>query len=237
LSGGFVKDFDMSTDRKCDVLVVAAHPPELEGLKELLGASLDGEVGALRVATDAVGIGLVSAAVGTSIAIASHAPRCVVLVGTCGAYPRRGADLAVGDVVVAHRVHLASTAAIEARGGFPAPMIVAAEADSALSHAIGAEGARPAGVATTLAITTDDDLANRVGDSLGCETEHLEAFAVASACARARVPFAMAFGVANRVGSRAREEWLRHHLAAGRAATDVVAAWLRRGAPGMGPRS
>ena len=81
--------------------------------------------------------------------------------------------------------------------------------------------------------SSDLALANRVGDALECEVEHLEAFAVATACARARVPLAVVLGVANRVGSRAREEWLHHHQAAGKASTDVVAAWLRRGAPGL----
>lgn len=223
----------MSADRKSDVLVVAAHPPELAGLAALLGESLEGVVGAVHVATEAVGIGLAAAAVGTSIAIESHAPRCVVLVGTCGAYARRGADLAIGDVIVAERVHLVASAAVESRGAFPAPMLVATKTDDALSGALAADGGRRADVATTLAITTEDDLANLIGDSLRCETEHLEAFAVASACARAKVPFAAVLGVANRVGSRARDEWLRHHLDAGRGATDVVASWVRRGAPGF----
>jgi hypothetical protein len=94
------------------------------------------------------------------------------------------------------------------------------------------ETGRRVDVATTLAITTDDVLASRVADAYGCEVEHLEAFAVASACARERVPMAAVLAVANRVGSRARDEWRRHHGAAGKAATDWVAAWLRRGAPG-----
>ncbi|MET0595374.1 MAG: hypothetical protein ABW133_21935 [Polyangiaceae bacterium] len=223
----------MSTDRMNDVLVVAAHPPELAGLTALLGESLRGEVGPLRVVTEAVGIGLVAAAAGTAMAIATHRPRCVVLVGTCGAYPRRGAALAIGDVIVARRLHLASTAAVDTRGAFPAPMLVATETDDSLSRGLAEEKSRRADIATTLAITTDDDLANLVGDKLSCETEHLEAFAVATACARAEVPFAAALGVANRVGTSARQEWLRHHLDAGRAATDVVAAWIRRGAPGV----
>ena len=227
----------MSTDGMNDVLVVAAHPPELSGFAALLGESLRGEVGALRVVTEAVGIGLVAAAAGTAVAIATHAPRCVVLVGTCGAYPRRGADLAIGDVIVAHRLHLASTAAVDTRGAFPAPMLVVTETDPSLSRGLASEKARRADLATTLAITTDDDLANLVGDTLSCETEHLEAFAVATACARAEVPFAVALGVANRVGGAARQEWLRHHLDAGRAATDVVTAWLRRGAPGLAART
>jgi nucleoside phosphorylase len=111
-------------------------------------------------------------------------------------------------------------------------MRVTLDPDPALGQALAGEWVRRVGVATTLAITTDDALADRVAETLGCEVEHLEAFAVAGACALAGVPMAVVLGVANRVGSRAREEWLRHHPAAGKAASDVVAAWLDRGAPG-----
>jgi nucleoside phosphorylase len=111
-------------------------------------------------------------------------------------------------------------------------MIVEAETDRDVTHALAGENIRRADVATTLAITTDDALANSIAASLRCEVEHLEAFAVAAACLRASVPFAVALGIANRVGSTARDEWRRHHLSAGRAAIDVVASWLERGAPG-----
>ena len=216
-----------------DVLVVAAHPPELAGLKALLGDALRANVYDLEVAAEAVGIGLAAAAAGTATAVGTHAPRCVVLVGTCGVYESRGGDLGIAQVVAAQRIRLASTAIVEGRGAFPGPMLVGVDADASLSAALAGENVRPVGVATTLAITTDDALADRVGSALECEVEHLEAFAVVAACARLHVPAAVVLGVANRVGSRAREEWLSHHEAAGNAATDVVAAWLRRGAPGL----
>jgi nucleoside phosphorylase len=214
-----------------DVLVVAAHPPELVGLEALLGDALRGEVEGVHVAAEAVGIGLAAAAAGTASALRAHAPRAVVLVGTCGVYENRGRDLAISAVVTASRIHLASTAVVEGRAAFPGPMRTVIEPDAPLSDALSGEPVRRVGLATTLAITTDDALAKRVGELLGCEVEHLEAFAVATACACAQVPFAVVLGVANRVGSRARDEWVRHHEAAGRAATDVVVAWLRRGAP------
>jgi nucleoside phosphorylase len=219
-----------------DVLILAAHPPELAGLTALLGDSLRAAAGSVRVAAEAIGIGLPAAAVGAAMAIRIHEPRCVVLVGTCGVYAGRGGELAVGAVVRARRIQLVSTAMVEGRGAFPAPMNVVAETDAGLSAAIGA-AAKAVDVATTLAITTDDTLARRVGETTGCEVEHLEAFAVAAACTAERVPMAAVFGVANRVGSPARDEWRRHHESAGKAATDVVAAWLERGAPGVPVRT
>jgi nucleoside phosphorylase len=222
----------MSVAQVTDVLVVAAHSPELAGLRELIGGQLGGRVADVRIAIEAVGIGLPAAAVGTATALRAHAPACVVLVGTCGAYDPRGGDLTVAQPVIAKRLLLASTAAAEERGAFPGPMAIAVETDVALSGGLAGESGRRVDVATTLSITTDDVLASRVADAYGCEVEHLEAFAVASACARERVPVAAVLAVANRVGSRARDEWRRHHVTAGKAATDWVAAWLRRGAPG-----
>jgi len=222
----------MSVAEVTDVLIVAAHAPELAGLRELIGGQLGGRVADIRIAIEAVGIGLPAAAVGTVTTVRAHKPSCVVLVGTCGAYDSRGGDLAVAQPVIAKRLHLASTAAAEERGAFPGPMAVGLDTDVALTRGLAGETERRVDVATTLAITTDDVLATRVGDAFRCEVEHLEAFAVASACARENVPLAVVLAVANRVGSRARDEWRRHHEAAGKAATDLVADWLRRGAPG-----
>ncbi|HMI85745.1 MAG TPA: hypothetical protein VK550_16730 [Polyangiaceae bacterium] len=222
----------MSRAATTDVLVVAAHPPELAGLKPLLGDRLRASVHDVEVAAEAVGIGLAAAAAGTAMALRAHIPRCIVLVGTCGAYPDRAPDLGLLQVIAASRIRLASTAAVEGRGAFPGPMLVGVDPDASLSQALAGDDVRRVGVATTLAITTDDALAGRVSSALECEVEHLEAFAVVAACARLHVPTAVVLGVANRVGRSARDEWLRHHQAAGNAATDVVAAWLGRGAPG-----
>jgi nucleoside phosphorylase len=140
--------------------------------------------------------------------------------------------VAIAAPVIARRLHLASTAAADGRGAFPGPMVVAVETDAGLCQGLARETGRRVDVATTLAITTDDDLARRVSDAFACDVEHLEAFAVATACARERVPMAAVLAVANRVGSAARDEWRRYHDAAGKAATDCVAQWLRRGAQG-----
>src|SRR6185503_14101724 len=126
----------MSRVLTTDVLVVAAHWPELAGLKALLGEDLRGRVGDLQVVAEAVGIGLAAAAAGTATAVETHPPRCVVLVGTCGVYERRGGDLGIAAVVTANAIRLASTATVEGRGAFPGPMLVAIDADVALSQAL-----------------------------------------------------------------------------------------------------
>ncbi|MGO8999782.1 MAG: MYXO-CTERM sorting domain-containing protein [Polyangiaceae bacterium] len=75
-------------------------------------------------------------------------------------------------------------------------------------------------------------LSSRLAESSGAAVEHLEAFAVATSCAAAGVPFAAVLAVANAVGAVGREQWRAHHAAAGRAAASVVERWLVGGASG-----
>jgi nucleoside phosphorylase len=223
----------MAADREPDVLLVAAHPPELSGLRPWLGAELHAEMGGIEVLAEPVGIGLSAAAGGMAALLDRLRPRALVLIGTCGAYPGRGPDL--GQVVVAGTVHLVSAAVALGQGAFPDPRSTAIDTDPALSAGIGGSGLRSVDVATTLAITVDDGLCGQIGRREGCHVEHLEAFAVAEQAAPRRVPFACVLGVANRCGGAAREQWRANH---GRVGDDVarhVAAWLERGAPGLRP--
>ncbi len=211
-----------------DVLIVAAHAPELAPVAGVRADGHPARVGGLWVAVAPVGIGLPAAAAGTALALVARAPALVVFTGSAGAYAsRRPAQ----GVVVARTVRLVSTAAVEGRGGMPVPMDRALAPDAPLADALARHGAERADVATTLAITTDDALAERIAEATGCDVEHLEAYAVASACARAGVPCAFVLGLANRVGRGAREEWVRRHVEADAAAAAVVSSWLAAGAP------
>jgi futalosine hydrolase len=213
------------------ILILSAHLPELSGLRAMLGDDLRGTSGGLSVVGRTVGIGLVAAAAGAAVVLRAFEPRAAILVGTCGAYAGRG--ISIGEVVIGRRVCLASTAVVEERGAFPGPMLVEADLEGPLSEGVAQEGVRRADVATTLAITTDDPLAARVADGVRCDVEHLEAFAVARACAEEGVPLAVVLGVANMVGGSARAEWQANHRAAGEAAATHVARWLELGAPGV----
>ncbi len=214
----------------CDILIVAAFSPELSGLEMLLGPSMTESVGGARVAARPVGVGLVCAAAGASLSVARVSPSAVVLVGTCGAYP--GSGLGIGDVVLARWVALVEPAAVEQEAAFPAPMATRLAADAELTAGLAACGGTPADVATTLAVTTSDALSSRLAKGSGAAVEHLEAFAVATACAAAGVRFAAVLAVANAVGSVGREQWRAHHMAAGRAAASLVERWLVGGASG-----
>ncbi len=172
-------------------LFLAAFPPEIAGLDPTADRAT-------------VGVGLVEASLGAAAIIAERAPRHVVLIGTVGAYPSAG--LEIGDVVTAERVLVASSsgAIVDA---MPASVIAAPIAT-----------ARRVVVATTLSITTDDDVAILLEKSTGAHVEHLEAFAVARACEHAGVKFSAVFGVANVVGSHGRDQWRENHERAAAAA-------------------
>jgi nucleoside phosphorylase len=218
--------------QNCDLLVVAAFPPELTGLEATLCLAGDGlptKVGSIVVCAAPVGIGLVEAALGTASCLHAYAARAVVLVGTCGAYSQAG--LSVADVIVARSALLVEPAVVRGAAAFPEVIPVRHNAYEPIVGELAALGGRSVDVATTLGVTTDDTLAAQLASS--GEVEHLEAFAVASACVKENVPFAAVLGVANRVGASGRSEWRAHHMAAGIAATRLVTRWIEKGAPGI----
>lgn len=184
------------------IVLLAAFAPELEAAPRALPRAL-------------VGVGLVSSALGAARLLADRKPSAAILLGTCGAYA--GSGLSIGDVVVAERTCLADAGQAESRAAILLPMREPVELDRALREKLGA-GARLVSVATTLAVTTDDALAESLARSSGCAVEHLEAYAVARAFADAAVPLAIVLGVANDVGSRGREQWAANHRSAAAAA-------------------
>jgi nucleoside phosphorylase len=203
--------------RNMRVILLAAFPPELEGLE-----------GAFP--SDVVGVGMVQSALGAARAAqalgsaAAAGEPLGVLVGTCGAYASSG--LAVGEVVEATAHVLADGTALEGRSALVGPLSDRIEASATLG------AGRPALVATTLGITTDDALADGLALRTGASVEHLEAYAVATAFAAAGVPLAVVLGVANAVGRTGRDEWQRNHRAAARAAVTAVRRALElRAAP------
>lgn len=179
------------------VLFLAAFGPELVALDS-------------RIERATVGVGLVEAALGAARVLAERRPKHVVLVGTVGAYPQSG--LAIGDVVIAERVLLATPS-----GALVDAMTTSLDADA--SPFIG----RRVTVATTLAITTDDAIAAALEHATNAHVEHLEAFAVARACADAGITFSAVFGIANVVGSVGREQWRANHVRASAAACAAAA--------------
>jgi len=217
-----------------DVLILAAHRPDLVGLRSTLSEQLDGVVRGLHVLGKTVGLGMPVAGGSSANRVARLAPRSVILLGTCGVYPGL-AQYRPHDVMIASKLHLIDHAVLAGRAMFPEPMQTTLETHSLLAAGLCAAGQRTriAPVATCLSITSDDALAAHVHKSTGCEGETLEAFAVAHACHAAQVPFAAVLGVTHIVGSRGRDDWRQFHRQSVVAAAEVVVSWIHNGAQGL----
>lgn len=214
-----------------DLLVLAAYAPELSGMRRLLGEELYGNVSGVVVSCKSVGVGLPNSTAGTTLRLLQLRPRAVVLVGTAGVYP--GATPNVGDAVVGRRVVLVDPTEVERRSAMPEPMGRSLECNPMIS--LGLSGGKPLGcdIANTLGVTTDDNLATRIHQTVGCGLENLEAFGIANACALQNVPFACVLGVSNRVGSTGRDEWRAYHKGAAQAGCELISRWLTSGAVGL----
>ncbi len=219
---------------RTDLLIVAAHAPEMAGLRPWLSDALIGQIRGMNVRGKAVGIGMAAAGPASARGILAVSPRAVVLVGSCGVYPNQ-AQYRPHDVVVASRVQLVSHAVATGRGEFPMPMQTQLECNPLLVAGLAASGGRTraASIACTLASTTDDDVAASVPPATGCEAENLEAFAVAQACKASEIPFTAVLGVSNIVGSTGLHDWRQFQRQAVNAAAEVIVTWIQRGAQGL----
>lgn len=217
-----------------DVMIVAAHAPELVGFRGELSEAMDGIIRGLTVRAKTVGVGMPAAASTIGRRIVQFSPRAVVLVGSCGIYPGRP-DVQPLDILIADRVSLVDTAVVQQRGAFPEPMQTSMETDAGLGVGLSAHGqrVRRAVIGTTLSITTDDALANVVGQAGICDAENLEAFSIALACAQRDIPFAAVLGVTNLVGSTGRIDWGRFQRQAAISVAELVLRWLHNGAQGL----
>lgn len=221
-------------DARTDLLVVAAHAPEMAGLRPWLSDTLIGQVRGLAIRGKAVGIGMAAAGPATARGILAVNPRAVLLVGSCGVYPNLPRYRPY-DVVVAQRVQLVSHSVNAGRSALPAPMQTRLECSAVLAAGLEASGPRvfPTAVACTLGRTIDDALAASLHPATGCEAENLEAFAIAQACKAAEIPFTAVLGVSNVVGSTGEHDWKQFQRVAVSAAAEVIVSWIQRGAPGL----
>lgn len=224
----------MQAKRKTDLLILAAHAPELAGLRDALGAGLRGAIAGLNVECATVGVGMPASAAGTTRNLTELAPRAVVLIGSCGLYPRR-IEFRPLIPVIPTGARLLEPSVLQDQAAFPAPMQLLTLFDRALSDGLSQSdpGSLRGEVATTLAITTDDALAQTLGGKSGCSAENLEAYSVALACAAHDVPLGAVLVATNAVGSRGRAQWSTHQRAAADKGAQLLLGWLTRGAKGL----
>lgn len=227
----------MGTSRSADILILAAHAPELVGLRAALGPGLAGTVSNIRVVCATVGVGLPAAAAGAMRHLRDARPRAVLLLGSCGLYPRR-APFQPLAALIPTGVRLLDGSVLNEKAAFPAPMQLLCEPDRPLCDGLAQSdpGALRGEVATTLGITTDDGLARTLGRKSGCAGENLEAFSVALACAARDLPFACVLIATNAVGSEGREQWRKYQRKAAERGAALLLDWIEQGARGLPER-
>ncbi|HEY5283239.1 MAG TPA: hypothetical protein VIM14_10655 [Polyangia bacterium] len=206
-------------------LVLAAWPPELAHLKASLPA-LPARV-RRRITLACVGVGMVEAGIATTQLLAKHRPDFVLLVGTAGVYPGQPAELGLETAVVAERLRLLPRILSDDHAYLPAIVPTEARSSPGLVRTLRRAGHLPAvDVACPLGITATKRAATSAKKMSGCVLENLEAFAVARAAAKAKIPFAAILGIANCVGPEGHRQWQRHAKAAAKSACQAVIAFL-----------
>lgn len=220
--------------RQCDLLLVAAHAPDLAGMRAFLGEKLDGQVRGLVIKTKVLGFGMAVAAASAARGVQALAPRAVILVGTCGVFPGLP-QYRPYDVVIPTRVQLADASVLARKAAFPDPMQTSVECHGLLRAALGASAPRAAqaSLASMMAPVIDDALAASLHGATGCDADNGELFGVAAACQAANVPFAAVLGVSNLVGSTGRHDWAQFQREAVTQAGQCVGTWLHNGAQGL----
>lgn len=228
----------MSSTTPVDLLVLAAHPPELRGFRPELGDSLTGTIEGLHVVTKTVGVGMGVAGGSAAKRIFQLEPRAVVLVGTCGVYPGIP-DYRPYDIILGSKFQLVDQAEIAGLASFPDPMQTELPANAPLTAGLAAHAPRgrvvPLG--SPLAPTRDDAMAAAVPQRTGCHAETLEAFSIAHACLLGQVPFAAVLGVTHVAGSTAMTDFRQFERQASIAAAEVILRWLHHGAQGLPHRA
>ena len=212
-----------TTTPNVDLLVLSAFSPEYASFAlEWQALTTRGRKTSplVRVEWEAVGIGILQAAINATRILASRKPARVVFLGTCGAF--RGIRLAVGDVVVGTDVRMGDSAVVRGQAEWVGEVGDVRRMDDAGVGDLMASGAKPARIVTTLAITTDDALAETLADHLGADVEHLEASAVVASAASFGIPCAVLLGVANEVGGEGRDQWRQNHVRASAEAGRVL---------------
>jgi nucleoside phosphorylase len=206
------------------ILILAAWPPELARIRRVFRtAPYRKWLGQIQLET--VGVGLVEAAIGTAAAISRHQPQLVILVGTAGAFPSAKLNLKAAAVV--SRTTLGSPE-IDSVAQLPAPMPREAWTSTRFSADLAKHTAlETAAVVCPLAITRSGRRAKQLEAASGAQLENLEAFAVAQAAQRAKVPFVAVLGVANVVGPMGAKQWRDHGQDAAANACLAVAHWLK----------
>jgi nucleoside phosphorylase len=208
------------------VLIVAAHEPELDAVRACLPSGGQVASGRIRIAAQAVGVGVVQATVGTMQALAAYEPDAVVLTGSCGVLPTR--DIELLACVAPASFRLVCLGEVMHASIMPPVVQAHVPTDDSLRRALmRADTLREVRAATTLGITTQQAMAENIATWSSCDVENMEGFGVAQACQSFAVPFAALFSVTNHVGPEGRTQFQQYATPAADRCAEVIVRWLR----------
>lgn len=180
-------------------------------MKTLICAAIDEEIN--RVAEKAnseiiikkLGIGLIDSAISISTILKEHSDIArVIFTGTAGAY--LSSALKIGDIVNATSHELIGAGTILGQSYFPKFMKREFRFEDFLQGQF-----KNVKSASVLEITSNDDLAAKINMQSAAEIEHMEMFSIARVCESHGLAFNAVVGIANLVGEKSHEEWLKNH--------------------------
>ena len=201
-------------------LILDAWAPELDAFKAALPTLRRDRSRTFSVAE--IGVGLVAAAVGATLAIAKAKPDAVILIGTAGWLKGKDRAPMLGTA------HVIDKAAIppDLSNGIHAylPDLIHAElrCDPGLTRLFLQDSHHPLSVVCPLGITKSRVAARNLLRSTNAQLENLEAYAVLLAAQAARIPSTAILGIANHVGPEGHQQWKKYGQQAAAAACDLA---------------
>ena len=175
-------------------LLLSAFPPELAGLYASPPPGWQARC---------TGVGAITAAATTARLIAELKPKCVLFVGTCGAYDER---LAIGDLIEVTEAVSISMEEVDGRAYRPSIECVRWPATFTFAQPLALTTCT---VAVPVAISKTVEGAKLLAQT--APAEHLEVTGVFAACHGAGVACGAVLGVADHVGPKAHQQWEANH--------------------------
>jgi futalosine hydrolase len=175
-----------------------------------------GRLGRARVYLSAVGVGVVSAALGLAGLAATIGANRIIMIGSAGAFPESG--LIVGDLAVASSEILSELGVCTDPGigdaqrlGLPRVSqeipLDRAIADRLLDSAERHGNARVGSFLSVVGVSADSDQAEERGRRFRALVENMEGYALASAGQRLKIQVGEVRAVSNMAGMRDKSAW------------------------------
>ncbi|MBU2513622.1 hypothetical protein KJ966_19950 [bacterium] len=126
----------------------------------------------------------------------------IIFTGSAGVYPGCR-HIRIGDLCICTDTILCDGAAELGLSAY-VPLADQGPIKASLSLSSSLSSAR---VATIFSITTDNDLAGKIGENRKADIENMELYGIARVCLEGEIPWNALLGVTNTVGKKGRTQW------------------------------